>query len=242
MLEQILAGTASESGERFFATLVKSLAQALDVHGAWVTEYLREARRLRAHAFWLGGQWVADFEYDLQDTPCAPVVEDPRIFYRLHVFPITLPPLRQRGDDVLLLATAFVERYAQRIGRPVGSLSAECKRRLKGYAWPGNVRELQNVIERAVITAKDGEIDLAQVLPEAAAVSPGGTSAAGSSAGTGVLTAAEVEAFERTNLLKALERTSWQVAGEDGAAQLLGMKPSTLASRMKALGLQRPEK
>jgi transcriptional regulator with GAF, ATPase, and Fis domain len=80
-LRHILDGTAAQTGARFFATLVRSLAETLDTHGAWVTEYQREARRLRALAFWLGGRWVSDFEYDITDTPCAPVVEDVRLIH-----------------------------------------------------------------------------------------------------------------------------------------------------------------
>ncbi len=131
------------------------------------------------------------------------------------------------------------------MGRPVGPLSPECIQRLKSYAWPGNVRELQNVIERAVITARDGEIDLSHSLPDAGPADrerASAASGAGGGADAEVLTAAEMETLERQNLRKALERTAWKVAGEDGAAQLLGMKPSTLASRMKALGLHRPGK
>ena len=78
------------------------------------------------------------------------------LYYRLNVFPIELPPLRERGDDIGLLAENFARKFAQRMGRAIESLSEDCIRRLKAYSWPGNVRELQNVIERAVITATDG--------------------------------------------------------------------------------------
>ena len=89
------------------------------------------------------------------------------LFYRLNVFPLRLPPLRERGDDVVRLASAFARRFATKMGRTIAPLTADYARRLKGYSWPGNVRELQNVIERAVITATDGQLNLDRALPEA---------------------------------------------------------------------------
>jgi len=159
------------------------------------------------------------------------------LYYRLNVFPIALPPLRARGDDIVLLATAFAERFAQRMGRTIEALDDDACRRLKAYSWPGNVRELENVIERAVITARDCRLNLDRALPEAAgsAVLP-----AGDGALPRLHTADELRVLERENLVRALEAADWKVAGKNGAAQLLGMPPSTLASRMKALGIQRP--
>jgi transcriptional regulator with GAF, ATPase, and Fis domain len=109
---------------------------------------------------------------------------------------------------------------------------------LKAYSWPGNVRELQNVIERGVITSRDGRLNLDRALPESGKVT---ATEAVSSEDTAmrVRTAKELEALERTNLMAALEATGWRVAGENGAAQLLGMKPTTLSSRLKALGIER---
>ena len=160
------------------------------------------------------------------------------LYYRLNVFPIELPPLRERGDDIGLLAKSFAERFGRRMGRFIEPLSADCLRRLQAYSWPGNVRELQNVIERAVITARDGKLNLDRALPEIAnEMSAGSTPSA--QATTRVRTAKELEALERANLLAALEATGWRVAGETGAAQLLGMKPTTLSSRIKALGIER---
>ncbi len=100
MLSKILEGTAAASGERFFATLVRSLAEALGTHGAWVTEYHREARRLRAIAFWLGSRWVPDYEYDISGTPCEPVVENLRLVHipeRVLEFYPRDPDLREIG-------------------------------------------------------------------------------------------------------------------------------------------------
>jgi transcriptional regulator with GAF, ATPase, and Fis domain len=161
------------------------------------------------------------------------------LYYRLNVFPIQLPPLRDRGDDILLLADAFAARCARRLGRPVAPLTEDGRRRLLGYEWPGNVRELANVIERAILTGGDGGLNLDRALPDTGArLRP---KWAPSASGPGpVRTARELEELERANLLRALEATAWKVAGADGAAALLGLSPSTLNSRMKALGLRRP--
>jgi len=131
------------------------------------------------------------------------------LYYRLAVFPIAVPALRDRREDIAPMAQALLARIARRMGRAVPGLGAEAQRRLAAYDWPGNVRELQNVLERAVITARDDQLDLERVLGA-------------------------------QNILRALETTGWKVAGEAGAASLLGIKPSTLSSRMKSLGIRRP--
>ena len=160
------------------------------------------------------------------------------LYYRLNVFPIRLPPLRERRDDIGLLAAAFARKLAQRMGRTLEPLSGDCIRRLQAYNWPGNVRELQNIIERAVITSRDGRLDLDRALPEsmhAMAAAP----ATGDGANRRVRTIKELEELERQNIIAALESAEWKVAGESGAARLLGVKPTTLSSRMKALGIER---
>ncbi|HEX6764193.1 MAG TPA: sigma 54-interacting transcriptional regulator, partial [Polyangiaceae bacterium] len=163
------------------------------------------------------------------------------LYYRLSVFPITLPPLRERGDDILLLAAEFARGFAARMGRRIEPLSPELGNRLKAYPWPGNVRELKNVIERAVITAQNGHLNVERALPGSTRGDPD-TSASkpATSTASKLLTADDLARLERDNLRRALERTEWQVAGESGAARLLGMAPSTLTSRMKALGVRRP--
>ena len=158
------------------------------------------------------------------------------LFYRLSVFPLTLPPLRERGDDVVLLAGEFARHLAARSGRQLAPLGTDDAARLRAYTWPGNIRELQNVIERAVITARDGRLNLARALPAAL---PDEEHDGPPPTRTGVLTAQELARLERENLRRALEATDWQIAGESGAARLLGVPPSTLASRVKALRLRR---
>ena len=160
------------------------------------------------------------------------------LYYRLNVFPIELPPLRERGDDIGLLASTFANKFAQRMGRLIEPLSEACMSRLKAYGWPGNVRELQNVIERAVITSRDGRLNLDRALPESGKVTATEAVSTEDTANR-VRTAKEFEELERANVIAALEATSWRVSGNGGAAQLLGMKPTTLSSRMKALGIER---
>lgn len=124
------------------------------------------------------------------------------------------------------------------MGRPIEPLSADCIRRLEAYRWPGNVRELQNIIERAVITARDGKLNLDRALPESVGVLAVALTG-GEAAAKRVRTAKELELLERENLVAALEASDGKVAGANGAATLLGIKPTTLNSRMKALGIER---
>jgi transcriptional regulator with GAF, ATPase, and Fis domain len=162
------------------------------------------------------------------------------LFYRLNVFPLLLPPLRERREDIPALASAFVQRYARRYGRPVAGLTADQMRRLQGYAWPGNVRELQNVIERAVITAVGDRVNLDRALPEALPVARDAAAVAAVDA-TSIRTLKELEELERNNLQRALNAAQGRISGEGGAAELLGMNPSTLRSRLKALGVKTPD-
>jgi PAS domain S-box-containing protein len=169
------------------------------------------------------------------------------LYYRLAVFPIRMPPLRERREDIPLLARTFAERFSRELGKPMPTATPRCVERLMAYPWPGNVRELQNVMERAVITARDACLNLDGALPEAphgdqrpsAAASPPEASQR-NGAEAPILTAADLAELERANMVRALETCGWKVSGDGGAAARLGMKPSTLASRMKALGLRRP--
>jgi PAS domain S-box-containing protein len=162
------------------------------------------------------------------------------LFYRLNVFPIRLPPLRERLDDIAMLATAFARNFARRMGRPLEPLSDDCVKRLQSYSWPGNVRELQNIIERAMITSRDGRLNLDRALPESGALRAIKPSESGVTT-KNVHTAKEFEELERNNIIAALEASRWKVAGQKGAAQLLGVKPTTLSSRIRALGIERKQ-
>jgi transcriptional regulator with GAF, ATPase, and Fis domain len=149
-----------------------------------------------------------------------------------------LPALRERRADIGRLATVFARKYAQRMGRTLEPLSKECLRRLEAYSWPGNVRELQNIIERAVITSRDGRLNLDRALPESLNAIPTAIPT-GENVNHRIRTAKELEELERQNIIAALNAADWKIAGATGAAQLLGMRPTTLSSRIKALGIER---
>jgi PAS domain S-box-containing protein len=161
------------------------------------------------------------------------------LYYRLNVFPITVPPLRERGEDIVLLASAFAKTIARNMGRSIEPLSPEHLEQLRRYSWPGNIRELRNVIERAVITSRDGQLNLDRAFPEM--TGDARTVAAPEETGDRIHTMQELQALERNNIIRALEARGWTVSGDHGAAVLLDMHPSTLASRMKALRIKRPE-
>jgi PAS domain S-box-containing protein len=163
----------------------------------------------------------------------------PDLFYRLNVFPIRLPSLKERPEDIHLLAEYFLLKYAKQMGRTITPLTPGGIERLKAYEWPGNVRELQNVIERGVITARQGRINLDHALPQSAESNRAPEPVLDK--GPAVVTLQQLLQFEHANLLRALKRCHWRVAGKNGAAQLLGMPASTLQSRMKALGIKRPQ-
>ena len=158
------------------------------------------------------------------------------LYYRLNVFPIAIPPLRERDDDILLLAEFFAETIAKRLGRIKKEISQEHKQRLRRYHWPGNVRELQNIIEHAVITSQDTLLRPEVVLQSTNPISDKVTTKAVDS----ILTADEMRDAQRANILRALIACNWKISGTNSAANLLGIKPSTLRSQMKALGIEQP--
>jgi formate hydrogenlyase transcriptional activator len=153
------------------------------------------------------------------------------LFYRLNVFPILLPPLRERREDIPMLVRLFTQRFAQRMGRPIETIPAAVMEALVRYPWPGNIREMQNVIERAVILSPGAALDI-----------PPGDLKAGAApvdmSGSAAVTLAEAE---REHILRTLRSARWVVRGPNGAAARLGMKRSTLQWKMKKLGISRPE-
>jgi formate hydrogenlyase transcriptional activator len=148
------------------------------------------------------------------------------LYYRLNVFPIVIPPLRKRLQDVPRLARHFAMLYASKMGKQVGPLSADVLARLTAYAWPGNVRELQNVIERAVILSSKGRFELGDLVITRPAPTP-------------EQQPRSLEDLERHHIAAVLEETGWRVSGERGAAKILGLKRTTLESRMRKLGIVR---
>jgi PAS domain S-box-containing protein len=163
------------------------------------------------------------------------------LYYRLSVFPIDVPPLRERGEDVLQIATHFLERTCQEFGHPPLTLSRQQAALLKRYEWPGNIRELKNVIERAVILSRGKvlRLDLAMsdILVGDAAPAPEHDSSDGR-----LLTDNQLRDLERKNILTALRLAEGRVSGPNGAARLLGVKPTTLADRMKKFKITRAKR
>jgi len=159
------------------------------------------------------------------------------LYYRLNVFPVEAPPLRERKDDIPLLAAHFLEQSARRLQLPAPKLTDAHLRLLGSYDWPGNVRELQNATARALILAQRGtlrfdlpvaELPLPTPVPE------------GNETELPILTEADLRQQEQRNLLAALTKSGWKIHGQGGAAELLGVKPTTLISRIKKLGLKKP--
>jgi PAS domain S-box-containing protein len=151
------------------------------------------------------------------------------LWYRLNVFPITVPPLRQRRDDIPLLVEHFVSIFAKKLGKVITSVSPATLKSLRDYSWPGNVRELANVVERATICSQGPVLRLAEDLNE-----PG--------SGKSVQSAKTLEELERDYISRVLNETGWRIEGRQGAARILGINPSTLRARMLKLGIQNPRR
>jgi len=148
------------------------------------------------------------------------------LYYRLNVFPITLPSLRERREDIPLLAQHLANRFARAMPKPIKPISDSVARALQQYDWPGNIRELENVIQRAIILSSDGMISINDISLSAA-------KPATASIGT------TLEEIERNHIQRMLSTTLWRIEGRRGAAELLGLKPSTLRSRLRKLGIRR---
>ena len=152
------------------------------------------------------------------------------LFYRLNVFPVSLPPLRHRKDDIPLLVSAFTERFAKRLGKMIDLIPHDVIEAFQSYSWPGNIRELQNVVERAVIVARGNVLHVDEPLDVAATESAPLEHVKST-----------LEVVERRHIIRTLEEANWKISGEGGAAEILGLNPSTLRARMRKLGIKRSD-
>jgi transcriptional regulator with GAF, ATPase, and Fis domain len=158
------------------------------------------------------------------------------LYYRLNVFPVMVPPLRERREDIPSLVSHFASHYAERLGKRIDTIPDAVMDQLSRFHWPGNIRELANVVERSVIVSPGSTLQLAEwatgahvpvaAIPPLTALPGGGL--------TGLMD------LERQHIHSTLERTRWKVSGPGGAAEILGLKPTTLEARMKKLGIVRP--
>jgi transcriptional regulator with GAF, ATPase, and Fis domain len=160
------------------------------------------------------------------------------LYYRLNVFPMKVAPLRGRKEDIPLLAAHFVELAVKDLGCPRPRLTRAGMETLQGYNWPGNIRELRNVIERAAIFAQGGALEFDLPMTGVDLTTFGAKD--DDEVKMEYLTDAEMRRRERENLFAVLQRTGWKIKGVDGAADLLGLKPTTLLSRIEKMGLKRP--
>jgi len=146
------------------------------------------------------------------------------LYYRLNVFPLSIPPLRERKDDIPLLLNALVKKLGRKIGKKFNKIPTLTMQKLREYHWPGNVRELENLIERAMIVSQERELEIelpGMTLPE-------------------VVESRSLEEIERVHILQVLESSNWRIKGVNGAAEILDLQPSTLRYRMQKLGIKRP--
>jgi formate hydrogenlyase transcriptional activator len=168
------------------------------------------------------------------------------LYYRLNVFPIQIPALRERREDIPLLVRYFVQKFSRRLNKDVEYIPADAMEALANYSWPGNVRELENLLERAVLLSpgKELRVPLSEI-KSAAGISTAGAESSSSftsltSSTSSTSSIATLEEAERQHILRALKQTQWRIAGPKGAALLLGMKRTTLQARIRKLGIRRP--
>jgi formate hydrogenlyase transcriptional activator len=168
------------------------------------------------------------------------------LFYRLNVFPIHIPALRERSEDVPHLVRYFVQKFSRSLNKAVAYIPAEAMDALSSYSWPGNIRELENFMERAVLLSpgKELRVPISELKPVASAAESGADSSSSSTSLTSLPSSppsiSTLEDAERQHILRALRQTEWRIAGAKGAAVILGMKRTTLQARMRKLGIRRP--
>jgi transcriptional regulator with GAF, ATPase, and Fis domain len=160
------------------------------------------------------------------------------LYYRLSVFPIELPPLRERPEDIPVLAEHFLQKFARQVGKKTPRLTLANVNLLQRYSWPGNIRELQHVMERAAILSHDGKLKLDLDIDSTVSKSTSISKEASHQGTEKILTVDELKTLERENIRRALSMTEGRIYGQGGAAELLGMRPTTLASRIKALKIE----
>ena len=163
------------------------------------------------------------------------------LYYRLSIFPITLPPLRERKEDIPILVNHLVKQLSQKLGKTIDAIPQDTMAKLRNYPWPGNVRELRNVIERAVIITQGSKLRLIDDLDsQALELELHEQVAAHSAFADSIQTAETLEQTEYNTILRTLKNVHWKVEGPGGAAELLNLHPSTLRSKMRKLGIERP--
>ncbi len=162
------------------------------------------------------------------------------LFYRLSVFPIEVPPLRERPEDAIQLARHFLESICNDFGRAPFQLTRSQAETISKYDWPGNVRELKNVIERAVILSKGNNLRLDLSMPDNQPALPGSQDTHDQRDADHILTDKQMRELQKKNIIVALDATNWKVSGKDGTAELLGVRPTTLYDRLKAFGIKKP--
>ena len=148
------------------------------------------------------------------------------LFYRLNVFPIHVPSLRERTEDLPELSKHIMQQLSKKLAKPCPNISDESIRHLSAYPWPGNVRELQNILEREMILSNQDTLSISSLLP---------------SSNVNPHTTYLLASVEQDHIIKVLEHCQWKIGGNQGAAQLLGLPDSTLRSKMTKLGITRPK-
>jgi transcriptional regulator with GAF, ATPase, and Fis domain len=191
----------------------------------------------------LGGARMARVDVRIITATNRNVAEEVRagrfrrdLFYRLNVFPITLPTLRERREDLPVLVQYLVDRLGRELGKPIRAITPGTLRAFERYDWPGNIRELENVLQQAIILSPDGVLDLSTFVGDPLDIDVLRAAARASDRSRSLVD------VERDHIQLVLETVGWRIEGVAGAAQVLGLRPSTLRTRMRKLGIQRPPK